>query len=307
MGPAARVVLLAILTAGPARAQSAGLEADLARLAKNPDDDGARREAIALALAQPSPPAVPAEASELKGWADAAAADAKSPADFLAAAAAYRKALALAPWVAAPYLGEAAALEKAGRYGEAAETLRFYLLAAPAAKDAERVRERIGALSYRAQKTSAPEASGDAVVARLKALTSGRKFDLTYECGRESPLQALRRRRRMDCDAKEFESGRWYAYHALGSFAFRFPGDGSVEFWNAKLLGSGPLLVGRPEGPGVDDIAWSRCDDARDCRAAAWVRLSGDLKTVTVSSDRPAADSAFDPKARYAYTQYRAR
>ena len=145
-----------------------------------------------------------------------------------------------------------------------------------------------------------------AFLRKFKKLVRG-EYKGNYQCGRLTPLRAMQRRERMACDQAEFEAGHWQLLDALGTFVFRFPKDGSIEFWNRRGFGFGNVLVmvGTPRGATLKDIAWRGCDQRRRCETSVWVQLSDDLGTVTVSSDRPVDDSQFDPKARYAYIQYR--
>ena len=281
-----------------------GLESGLAQLQKEPRNLELRRKIIETVRSMPALPAMPEEASEAKGWADTALKDAKSAADYREAARAYEKALLLAPWAADCYRGLSSALEKAGLYEDAAANLRLYLLSSPGARDAQQASERIGALAYQARKPL-PAAPLDAeLVARLKkAVSVG--YKAAYECGRYPPVEALRKRERMSCDLEEYNAGRWHGYEALGTFEFRFPEDGTIQFWNSRPFGSVLEMVGAPRGPRPEDVEWRRCDERGECSRRLWALLSEDLGSLTFSVDRPADDSRLDARARYAYTKYR--
>jgi tetratricopeptide (TPR) repeat protein len=139
----------------PARPQAAGQQTFhqyVAALQNNPNDDALRQKIIALAQSMKTPPAVPADAYELVGRAAYAIKNANTDADFLAAADAYGKALQLAPWVADYYFNQGVAYEKAKHFDEAIADFNWYLTAAPNAKDANEVRERIGGLKYAKEK-----------------------------------------------------------------------------------------------------------------------------------------------------------
>ncbi len=184
------------------------------------------------------------------------------------------------------------------------------------------LRDRVIEMTLAASSSTAAPAGSSAERAdfldRFKKLARG-EYKESYQCGRLTPLMAMERRERMGCDEAELESGHWRRYGALGTFVFRFPKDGKIEFWNRRGFGFGNVLemVGTPRSrcqtltfadksqsltPCFD---WRSCGRRNSCEIPVWVRLGDDLRTVTVSPDRPPDDSQFDPKARYAYTQYR--
>ncbi len=172
------------------------------------------------------------------------------------------------------------------------------------------LRDRIIELTLSASTSTAAgverPAGTAAFLEQFKKIARGR-YRGNYQCGRLTPLMAMQRRERMDCDEAELESGHWHRIDALGIFVFRFPKDGSIEFWNRRGFGFGDVLamVGTPRGAALRNIEWKSCDRRRRCETPVWVLLSDDLRTVTASPDRPVDASRFDPKARYAYTQYR--
>ncbi|MCX5795518.1 MAG: hypothetical protein NTY77_08510 [Elusimicrobia bacterium] len=302
------------LAAAPPSTPAESLAQDLSELRKNPRDKDLRERIIKQALATTPAPPVPGEVYELEGRAAAAFKDAKTPQDYLDAVNSLAQALLLAPWVSNDYLSLADAQEKAGQDLDAAASLGLYLVAAPQARDANEVRRRIGALKYRAEKAAAPrpprgQESGRApqwaqVLERFKKLAGGR-YVATYQCGRYTPIQALSKRERMECDREEYESGRWHKFDMLDTHEFRFPAEGTVQLLSIRTFQKSVELLGRPGGPDFKDIAWTACDKARECSQPAWVHLSEDLSVITFSPDRPVDDSAFDPDARYSYTQYR--
>jgi hypothetical protein len=177
----------------------------------------------------------------------------------------------------------------------------------------QELRDRVLEMTLAAStSTAAPAASVGggaeraAVLERFKKLAQG-EYKGVYQCGRLSPLMAMQRRERMDCDQAEFEAGRWHLLDALGTFVFRFPKDGTIEFWNVRGFGFGNalMMVGAPRGPEMKEIEWRSCGRGRNCKTPVWVSLGSGLRTVTVSPDKPSDGSPVDPKARYAYAQYR--
>lgn len=116
------------------------------------DDQRLRETIIKLVQKLSPPPAVPEEARRYSVRGQIAIKEAKSPADFDEAAKEFGKALRVAPWWADGYVNHGVALEKAGKYTEAIHSLKFYLLAAPAAPDADKIKEQIYALEYRQER-----------------------------------------------------------------------------------------------------------------------------------------------------------
>jgi tetratricopeptide (TPR) repeat protein len=116
------------------------------------DDQRLREVIIKLAQRLTPPPAVPEEARRFSVRGQIAIKEAKSPSDFDEAAKEFGKALRTAPWWADGYVNQAVALEKAGKFSEAIRSLKFYLLAAPAARDTDKIKEQIYALEYRQKK-----------------------------------------------------------------------------------------------------------------------------------------------------------
>jgi len=129
------------------------------------DDQRLRETIIKVVQKLSPPPAVPEEARRFSVRGQIAIKEAKSAADFDEAAKEFGKALRIAPWWADGYINQGVALEKAGKFSEAGRALKFYLLAAPNAPDAQNVRDQIYALEYRQEKAGKQAAEA----ARAKA------------------------------------------------------------------------------------------------------------------------------------------
>jgi tetratricopeptide (TPR) repeat protein len=149
----------------PGYAQSASLQGTLNRyvaaLQKNPSDNTLREKIIKLALMLDQKPVAPQDAVMHENAAEYAIENAKTTADFAAAAREYEQALFAAPWIAADYFKCGVAYEKAGQFDAAIRNFNLYLMAAPGAQDANDVLKRIGELEYAGQKGasgSSPEA-----------------------------------------------------------------------------------------------------------------------------------------------------
>jgi tetratricopeptide (TPR) repeat protein len=108
-----------------------------------------RERIIKLALKLDPPPAVPEEAQQRLASAQALSKSLQKPEDVQAAGSEFQRALRLAPWWASGYFTVGESLEKLGSYPAAAQSFELYLLAAPAAQDAESVRKRIHDLRAR--------------------------------------------------------------------------------------------------------------------------------------------------------------
>ena len=143
---------LAAEQAGQLREAFDDYVAALQALRESPPADADRRlreRIIKLALRLDPPPAVPAEAQERLAKGQAALKSVTNPEDLKAAFLEFQRALRLAPWWASGYFTFGESLEKLGYYPAAAGIFELYLLAAPAAKDAETVQKRINDLRGR--------------------------------------------------------------------------------------------------------------------------------------------------------------
>jgi tetratricopeptide (TPR) repeat protein len=120
-------------------------------LRKNPADHALREKIIKLALGMKPAPTVPEEAerSLVRGTSHfQKATDANG---FKKAIAEFRSAVNAAPWFALAYYNLGVAQEKAGQYAEAIDSLKLYIMAAPDAKNARDVKNKIYALEVDAE------------------------------------------------------------------------------------------------------------------------------------------------------------
>lgn len=125
-----------------------------AELQKAPSDNALRGEIVSLAATLNPAPAVPKEARRPFVMASTFQKEAKAPADYEKAIKAYGEALLLAPWWGDAYFNLSVTLESAGRYDEAGEALKLYLLGKP--KDAEQAEDRLYALEAKKALAAAP-------------------------------------------------------------------------------------------------------------------------------------------------------
>lgn len=118
-------------------------------------NDRLRKHIINIVLQLTPPPAIPEEARQHAAYALAAIQLAeKEPRQLMSAIEELEYSLKIAPWWPEAYFNSAAVSEKAELYFEAARLLRFYLLAAPNAKDAPAVQQKIYQLEYKSKQQS---------------------------------------------------------------------------------------------------------------------------------------------------------
>ena len=111
-----------------------------------------RKKIIAVALQLPAPPPAPEDARKETAFAMAALKEAQTDADLREVAAHFSRALRLAPWLAGVYYNLAIVEERLHEYDSAVVDLRYCLLAAPRAADAQAVQEKIYGLEFEAKR-----------------------------------------------------------------------------------------------------------------------------------------------------------
>jgi tetratricopeptide (TPR) repeat protein len=150
------IFLVAITAALLARAQTPQdtLNQYISQLQSNPNDTALREKIIKFVQTMNPAPAVPEAVDELIGQAKYVFKRAKEQKDYLDAVDAYKKVVNLAPWVGDYYFNLGVAQEQAGQPADAIKSFNLYLVAAPYAKDAREVRQRIGGLKYAANKAA---------------------------------------------------------------------------------------------------------------------------------------------------------
>ena len=122
-----------------------------------------REKIIRLAPKIHPPPAVPEQAERHMARGRRAVKSANDEQGFMRAAKEFRYGLNIAPWLVDGYYNLGVVLDKAGKYDEAIENLKLYLVAVPDAKDAKNL---IYEIEYQKE-----EASRQRVKAREKANT----------------------------------------------------------------------------------------------------------------------------------------
>lgn len=148
----------------------ASLKASVAQLAQDPADDLLRTQVIDIAREIKPAPAVPAEVPRREGKAEYFVAHAAGAEDYLNAVKEYDAAIVLAPWLARLYRGRAAVLEMVGDNQGAIRDYNWYLLAAPAAADAEAVNTKIGMLQAASEQAAAKKKEDSRIQERMDAV-----------------------------------------------------------------------------------------------------------------------------------------
>jgi tetratricopeptide (TPR) repeat protein len=198
------------------------------------------RKAIGVAAKLRKLPAPPDEVLRHEGRAEAAVRGARSEQDFLNAAAEFRRAARLAPWVASYYYNMGLVYEKAGRTRDARQAYELYLLAAPNARDARDVQRKIAGLEYQheqaareredqARRAAAEQARREAAErreqtkrqdkARVFAALSGTRWNQYCE-GSHLILEARVVGERLDF--RKWEHGSWFRWSAEHGVFFVF-------------------------------------------------------------------------------------
>lgn len=153
------ILISSQVSAGSRDTLNTALQAIAATPRGSASEAQAMEQAIVAAQALSPQPVTPDRVVEYLGRAQTAARVATSPRDFLDAAEAFGDAARLAPWVGEYHFNRGLMLEKAARYDEAEQALQLYLKAAPNARDASEVRERIAGLRYLKEKAARPAAT----------------------------------------------------------------------------------------------------------------------------------------------------
>lgn len=138
-------VFPAVALAGP---DQQAFEQMVSSFRQNPGNDGLREKIIQSALKLTPKPVVSKEAKSFMLRGQAAVETAKTPDDFIVAATEFQKAVNVAPWFADAYYNLGMVQEKAKQFGQAAKSLRWYLLAEPKAADAEKVENLITKIEF---------------------------------------------------------------------------------------------------------------------------------------------------------------
>jgi tetratricopeptide (TPR) repeat protein len=159
-------------------------------LKKNPRDNALREKIIKLALTMKPAPTVPENAERNMARGTTFAQKAVDTAGYKRAIAEFEAATNSAPWLALAYYNLGVVQEQADLYAETIQSLKFYLMAAPDAKNAREVKNKIYALEadvedLKAVKNApaAPPAAPEAVPGKSLAVVG--KANLSIESEKE--------------------------------------------------------------------------------------------------------------------------
>ncbi len=154
-------------------------------LKKNPGDNALREKIIKLAQSTKPAPSVPEEAERNMARGTAFAQKATDNAGYKKAIAEFESATNAAPWLALAYYNLGVVQEKSGFYVEAIQSLKFYLMAAPDARNARDVKNKIYALEVDAEDVQA----GKNAPAPIPAPAPERKADKTLTLAAKPTLE----------------------------------------------------------------------------------------------------------------------
>lgn len=158
-------------------------------LKKNPRDTALREKIIKLALTMKPAPTVPENAERNMARGTTFAQKAADMAGYKKAIAEFEAAANSAPWLALAYYNLGVVQEQADLYAETIQSLKFYLMAAPDAKNAREVKNKIYALEADVEDLKAvksapvPPPAPDAVPGKNLAVVG--KANLSIESEKE--------------------------------------------------------------------------------------------------------------------------
>jgi hypothetical protein len=136
------------------------------------------------------PPATPEQAERAMTVARAAQAEATDESGYDKALRHYREASRYAPWQADLYFNLGVLYDRKGRFNDALRSFKLYLLAAPGAEDAQKVKDRIYLLEDKLKETEAADAAAakvrQAAIARVKKEKAMRHVTLSLGFGQNS-------------------------------------------------------------------------------------------------------------------------
>jgi tetratricopeptide (TPR) repeat protein len=159
------MILITVISNLHAQTSQETITQYISDLQKNPNDYALREKIIRHVQTMKPAPAIPEEAERYMVRGRTAFKGAKEARDFNDAAHEFKQALLYAPWLAEGYYNLGIIQDKAGLYADAIKSLKFYLIAAPTAPDAQKVKELVYEIEYRQEK-AAKESSPAAIAAK---------------------------------------------------------------------------------------------------------------------------------------------
>lgn len=179
-------------------------------LKKNPGDKALREKIIKMCSGLKTAPALPEEAERNMARGTVFAQKASDLTGYKKAIAEFESASNEAPWLGLAYYNLGVMQERAGLFNEAIQSLRFYLMAAPEAKNTREVKNKIYALEADAEAVQAgmnsPSPSAEPAASGKQLAISGKP---TLEIAPEKELRIIK----MPLDKKArmaLFAGNWY-------------------------------------------------------------------------------------------------
>ncbi len=186
------------------------LKQNVEDLKKNPSDKSLREQIIKMCAGLKTAPALPETAERNMARGTVFAQKASDLTGYKKAIAEFESASNEAPWLGLAYYNLGVMQEKAGLFNEAIQNLRFYLMAAPEAKNIREVKNKIYALEADAEAVQAgmnsPSPSAEPAASGKHLSISGKP---TLEIAPEKELRIIK----MPLDKKArmaLFAGNWY-------------------------------------------------------------------------------------------------
>ncbi len=191
---------------GAKKSNADDLKPYLAQLKNNPGDKALREKIIKAAAGMKPAPAVSEDVERNMARGTAFAQKAVDVVGYKKAIAEFEAAANGAPWLALAYYNLGVMQEKAGLFNDAIESLRFYLMAAPDAKNARDVKNKIYALEADAEAMQAGLNAPDPAAVSGKQVATGGP---TLEIEPEKQLRIIKMTLDKKAKLPDF-SGNWY-------------------------------------------------------------------------------------------------
>jgi hypothetical protein len=297
-------VLSVSLLAAPAAecaATSESLPQLVEQLQKNPSDHALREKIITRARAMKKKPAIPEETERRMARGTAALKEAKSGADYQAAAQEFEQAALAAPWFADAYYQSGTARGKAEDYAGAASAFKFYLLAAPNAKNAKDVKTLMYEMEFKSEKAGKEKADKEAAASKIRQAESvlqplkGSWYGQNCQVGEDYFG---------GCTESDKSGKNWHRFNGPDGpfrYNFTFPGDGTVmlnayESWAECKTGA---VWGVALGAySLQDVRWEHRPDNGPVRQV-YSQISNDGTYIQISCDRPLSGASSTVKYHY--------
>jgi tetratricopeptide (TPR) repeat protein len=300
------VMLPALLLAAPLPVSAATPREQLNQLVeelqKNPADAALRERLIKHARTVKPAPALPEEAERRLARGAAAVKAAKSPLDYQEAAKEFEQATLAAPWLASAYLSLGTARNQAEDYGGAASAFKFYLLAAPNARNAKEIKALMYEMEFKQEKAgkekAAKQASEDQMRRAEQVLQplKGAWFGSNCAVGDDHFG---------GCTEADKAGTNWYRFDGPdGAFrySFTFPGDGTVkldayESW--AECKNGIVWGNAVAASSLQEVRWEFRPTAGGPARQVYSRIANDGSFLEISCDRPLSGASATVKFHY--------